>query len=121
MSGRPLDQVCANPDACREIESLIAARDRGEQVLETQSVSVAETLSGRTSGPYEILAPLGAGGMGIVFSLEHSQNPLFRMLGTPDAEKEHVVLETPHDVTQQRPELIHIVLAWLDKYLGRVD
>ncbi|HEX5422979.1 MAG TPA: protein kinase [Candidatus Acidoferrales bacterium] len=56
-----------------------------------------------------------------VFSLEKSQDPLFRALGTPDADKEHIVLDTPHDVTEQRPELIHVVLGWLDKYLGRVD
>jgi len=31
------------------------------------------------------------------------------------------VLETPHDVTQQRTELVKEVFAWLDKYLGKVD
>lgn len=56
-----------------------------------------------------------------VFSLDKSQDPLFRMLGTPEAEKEHVVLETSHDVTGQRAQLVKIVLAWLDKYLGRVQ
>ncbi len=56
-----------------------------------------------------------------VFSLEQSQNPLFRALGTPQAEKEHVVMDTPHDVTEQRPQLIRVVLGWLDKYLGRVE
>ena len=55
------------------------------------------------------------------FPVEESQNPLFRMLGTPDANKLHVVMNTPHDVNQQRPELIKNVLAWLDKYLGRVN
>jgi formylglycine-generating enzyme required for sulfatase activity/dienelactone hydrolase len=55
------------------------------------------------------------------FSLDKSQTPLFEMLGTPDADKRHVVLDTPHDVTQRRPELVKEVLAWLDKYLGRVD
>jgi len=56
-----------------------------------------------------------------VFSLEQSQLPLFHMLGTPEADKRHVVLETPHDVTAQRTELVKEVLAWLDKYLGKVD
>ena len=55
------------------------------------------------------------------FSLERSQRPLFRMLGTPEADKRHVVMETPHDVTEQRPQLVKEVLGWLDKYLGRVD
>ena len=56
-----------------------------------------------------------------VFSLEKSQNPLFRMLGTPESEKRHVVLDTPHDVTEQRRQLVNAVLEWLDKYLGRVE
>ncbi|MGA9885510.1 MAG: protein kinase [Candidatus Acidiferrales bacterium] len=55
-----------------------------------------------------------------VFSQEQSQDPLFRMLGTPDADKQHVLLNTPHDVREQRTELVKVVLAWLDKYLGRV-
>ncbi|HTI63572.1 MAG TPA: protein kinase [Gemmatimonadaceae bacterium] len=54
------------------------------------------------------------------FSLERAQEPLFRMLGTPAADKQHVVFETPHDVRQDRPALISVVLGYLDKYLGRV-
>jgi eukaryotic-like serine/threonine-protein kinase len=56
-----------------------------------------------------------------VFSVDKAQIPLFQMLGTPAADKSHVVLDTPHDVTGRRPELIQTVLAWLDKYLGRVE
>jgi len=55
------------------------------------------------------------------FSLDRAQEPLFRMLGTPAADKKHVVLETPHDVTADRPNLTKAVLEWLDKYLGRVE
>ena len=55
------------------------------------------------------------------FSLDNSQDPLFRMLGTPAADKQHVVLETPHDVNADRPALVRAVLGWLDKYLGRVQ
>lgn len=55
------------------------------------------------------------------FSLEKAQNPLFAMLGTPEKDKLHVVLDTPHDVTEQRPQLVKAVLDWLDKYLGRVS
>jgi eukaryotic-like serine/threonine-protein kinase len=55
------------------------------------------------------------------FSVETAQNPLFRMLGTPEADKKHVLLETPHDVTEDRPRLTKEVLAWLDTYLGRVE
>jgi len=55
------------------------------------------------------------------FSVENAQNPLFKMLGTPDADKRHVLLDTPHDVTEDRVHLRGAVLDWLDKYLGRVS
>jgi serine/threonine protein kinase/dienelactone hydrolase len=55
------------------------------------------------------------------FSLDKAQNPLFAMLGTPEKDKLHVILDTPHDVTEQRPQLVKAVLDWLDKYLGRVS
>ena len=50
-----------------------------------------------------------------------SQEPLLRMLGTPEADKRGVTLDTPHDVSQQKEALSKEVLAWLDKYLGRVN
>jgi predicted esterase len=55
------------------------------------------------------------------FSVERAQNPLFRMLGTPEADKRHVLFDTPHDVSQEKAGLSREVLAWLDKYLGRVN
>src|SRR6185312_6730242 len=55
-----------------------------------------------------------------VFAVEPAQNPLFNMLATPPADKRHVLLDTAHDVTDRRPELVREVLDWLDKYLGRV-
>jgi serine/threonine protein kinase/dienelactone hydrolase len=54
------------------------------------------------------------------FSLEKAQNPLFELLATPPSDKRHVLLESAHDVTARRPELVAEVLAWLDKYLGPV-
>jgi serine/threonine protein kinase/formylglycine-generating enzyme required for sulfatase activity/dienelactone hydrolase len=54
------------------------------------------------------------------FPLDRAQNPLFTMLGTRAEDKSHVVLDTPHDVTEQRPQLVKAVLDWLDRYLGRV-
>lgn len=56
-----------------------------------------------------------------VFAVEQSQNPLFNMLATPPADKKHILLNTAHDVTDQRPQLVHTVLDWLDRYLGRVS
>ena len=55
------------------------------------------------------------------FPLDTAQTPLFRMLGTPAADKRHVVFDTPHDVSQRPADLMKEVLAWYDKYLGRVD
>jgi dienelactone hydrolase len=52
------------------------------------------------------------------FPVDGAQDPLYRMLGTPPAEKSHIILDTPHDVTEQRPQLIKNVLDWLDHYLG---
>jgi formylglycine-generating enzyme required for sulfatase activity len=54
------------------------------------------------------------------FPVESAQDPLFKMLGTPAAEKKHVLLDTPHDVTEDREHLRAAVLEWLDQYLGRV-
>jgi eukaryotic-like serine/threonine-protein kinase len=54
------------------------------------------------------------------FPLVKAQNPLFEMLGTATADKSHVVLDTPHDVTEQRAQLVKAVLDWLDRYLGSV-
>jgi len=56
-----------------------------------------------------------------VFSLNLAQDPMFDMLGTPPKDKQHIVLETPHDVTEDRPKLVKGVLDWLDLYLGRVN
>jgi hypothetical protein len=55
------------------------------------------------------------------FSYTEAQAPMFRMLGTSPADKKHVVLEAAHDATTHRSTLVHEVLAWLDKYLGRVE
>jgi len=55
------------------------------------------------------------------FPPDQSQLPMFEMIGTPPADKIRKVLETPHDVTQLKPELANEVLSFLDKYLGRVN
>jgi tRNA A-37 threonylcarbamoyl transferase component Bud32/dienelactone hydrolase len=54
------------------------------------------------------------------FSVDRAQEPLFRMLGTPAAQKRHVLLDAPHDVGARRPEMMKEVLDWLDRYLGPV-
>lgn len=45
------------------------------------------------------------------FSPERSQNRLFERLGTPAVDKRHVILDTPHDVTQQKGALSKEVLG----------
>src|SRR6202162_3186054 len=50
--------------------------------------------------------------------VESSQLPLFRLLGTPEKDKRHVIYETGHAVP--RKEFIRETLDWLDKYLGPV-
>jgi eukaryotic-like serine/threonine-protein kinase len=55
------------------------------------------------------------------FPYESAQAPLFRMLGTPPADKREVVFDTPHDVRLRRSDLVREVLNWYDRYLGRVN
>ena len=55
------------------------------------------------------------------FPLEGAQNPMFEMLGTPAADKRHVVFDTPHDVRIRQAELTKEVLGWYDTYLGKVN
>lgn len=55
------------------------------------------------------------------FSPEKSQIPLFAAIGTQAPDKQRITFDTPHDVTERRPELIQNVVGWLDKYLGRID
>jgi dienelactone hydrolase len=53
----------------------------------------------------------------VVFPYESSQLPLYRTLGTPAADKKHVVFPAGHLIPQQ--QLVREALAWFDKYLGR--
>jgi tRNA A-37 threonylcarbamoyl transferase component Bud32/dienelactone hydrolase len=53
------------------------------------------------------------------FPLETSQKPMFRALGTAEAEKRHALLSGGHG--PERIELIREVLAWLDRWLGPVE
>ena len=55
------------------------------------------------------------------FPPDQAQAPMFEMIGTAPADKFRTVLETPHDVTELKPELSKEVLRFLDKYFGRVN
>jgi dienelactone hydrolase len=52
------------------------------------------------------------------YPVESSQVPLFRLLGTPEKDKKHIIYETGH--APPRKEFIRESLDWLDKYLGPV-
>jgi len=52
------------------------------------------------------------------FPAEQSQEPLYRLLGTPAADKRHVVYDSGH--APPRKDFIRETLAWLDRYLGPV-
>jgi len=54
-----------------------------------------------------------------IFPPGSSQEPMFRLLGTPKENKRRVVYETGHDIP--RNELIKETLDWLDRYLGPVN
>ena len=72
-----LDEACAGDLSLKaEIESLIAAHEDSEHFLETTTADLdeaaqaddqSEPLVGRSIGPYNILARLGAGGMAAVY------------------------------------------------------
>jgi eukaryotic-like serine/threonine-protein kinase len=55
------------------------------------------------------------------YQVEASQKPLFTLLGTPAADKRHVVYPTGHSVfTGYRNQAIRNILDWLDRYQGPV-
>ncbi len=68
-----LDESCADPSLRREVESLLAAHDQeGPTLIETKigpaGAGEREPRQvGSKIGPYEIVARIGAGGMGVVY------------------------------------------------------
>ncbi|MEE9294687.1 MAG: protein kinase, partial [Phycisphaerae bacterium] len=53
------------------------------------------------------------------FQWETSQAPMFKLLGTPPADKRHRIFESGHIPTEQQ-EVIKEILDWLDQHLGPV-
>ncbi len=51
-----------------------------------------------------------------IFPLDSSQEPMFRLLAAPSADKRHILLETGH--IPPRNDIIRATLDWLDHYLG---
>ena len=59
------------------------------------------------------------GELDFFFPAETSQEPMFERLGTPAGDKKRLTFERGHTVP--KTELIRESLAWLDRYLGRVE
>jgi len=53
--------------------------------------------------------------------VEHSQRPMFDALGTAKELKKWIVYEDGHAMPSHRNEVAREALAWLDRYLGRVN
>ena len=49
------------------------------------------------------------------------KDALLKLFGAPFPDKKAVLLDTAHDVSEKRSELVAEVLAWLDRYLGKVE
>ena len=63
-----LDRACEEPSLRKEVESLIASHEKaGSRFLEQPAMARSALEIGSKLGSYEILAPLGSGGMGEVF------------------------------------------------------
>jgi len=56
-----------------------------------------------------------------IFPLETAQIPLFKLFGTPEENKHHVILDTDHSVWVKHDIVVKEILEWLDKYLGPVE
>jgi formylglycine-generating enzyme required for sulfatase activity/cephalosporin-C deacetylase-like acetyl esterase len=62
------------------------------------------------------------GDQDFIFPLQTLQRPLFSGLGTPAADKRHVIYPGGHEIaTTKRSQLVQEMVGWLDKYLGRVQ
>ncbi len=63
-----LDRACTEPALRREVESLILAHEQAGTTFLAQPAAPPRDLAiGSRLGPYEILARIGAGGMGVVY------------------------------------------------------
>jgi eukaryotic-like serine/threonine-protein kinase len=62
------------------------------------------------------------GDQDFIFPLQTSQRPLFEALGTPSADKKHVLYPGGHEIfVTQRSQIVQEVVGWLDRYVGRVQ
>ncbi|MGE5833679.1 MAG: alpha/beta hydrolase family protein, partial [Acidobacteriota bacterium] len=57
-----------------------------------------------------------------IFPVDTTQRPFFEGLGTTPSDKKHVLYPGGHEIfATKHSQLVQEVVAWLDKYLGRVQ
>jgi formylglycine-generating enzyme required for sulfatase activity len=135
--GRALDWLETRPDVDRSrlayygyslgaIEGvlLLAVEDRFKTAVLMvggfRPVHVAPEIEGINFAPHITIPVLLIGGRyDFRFPVETSQVPLFRMLGTPEKDKKHVIFEGGHVAPRFQP-IIKEILDWLDRTLGPV-
>jgi dipeptidyl aminopeptidase/acylaminoacyl peptidase len=62
------------------------------------------------------------GDQDFIFPIQTSQLPLFQSLGTAADRKRHVLYPGGHEIyATQRGQIIQEVVAWLDRWLGRIQ
>jgi serine/threonine protein kinase/dienelactone hydrolase len=50
-----------------------------------------------------------------------AKETILQLFGTPPADKKSVMFDTSHDVSEQHADMVREVLAWFDKYLGKIQ
>jgi len=66
--GRFLAEACSGDESLRqEVEALVMAHEQAGSFLDVPVVKAMTMIAGTRLGPYEILSPIGAGGMGEVY------------------------------------------------------
>src|SRR5262245_23290006 len=74
-----LDSTClGEPDLRRELEELLACADPAAAAFDVASQQIVQPDPQRI-GPYQILEPIGEGGMAIVYKAEQ-QHPIHRVV-----------------------------------------
>jgi pimeloyl-ACP methyl ester carboxylesterase len=135
--GRTIDYLETRPDVDARQLGFIGISFGASQALPLVAVErrlkAAVFLSGglQAPGPTPIVEPLNYvpritipvlminGRFDEVFPVDTGQLPLLQLLGTPAADKRHVLLDSGHG-SPPRAEVLRETLGWFDKYLGPV-
>ena len=151
---RFLDAVCAgDSDLRREVDSLLAAHERsgaldrlGPEVasITAELRGTAAMLAGRTIGPYQVVEPIGDGGMGVIYKAldtrlgrtvalkflkprldgDQSAAERFRLEARTAGALEHPNICTIHDIGETEDGRLYLAMPLydgetLEKRIGR--